>query len=684
MTRGGFFLLYGSATGQARSIAEELSEEAKRRGLRPLLMSMNEATERIASAHCLVLITSTTGDGDTPENAEKFVRRLHHNDLPANWLDKLQYALLGLGDTNYSNFCNCAKRVDARLAELGARRFVDSGFADDATSLEQTVEPWLDGLWPALLACAGQDVLQENSDDQPLDVEASANDDDSDSEVVASTEEEALPTDTMALALMQLARLSVAAGSAGAAPEPAQLLGDEHAELRLLSDADITVPGLPSFVLQTKRVEDEVAAAASSEHLTAGQNPGCALPCAAGELCVAPLLSRRRLTADGAVKAVFQVQLDVCHAAWSAQWTPGDSFGLVTPNPAGEVDALLARLGLHRAAAQQPLHLVSVGKRLASHLPSGVTCWRSLLMRCADIRATPGAPLLRLLAAHTSEKSAPRQHRRLLELCSREALRVRPALLNRPGLSLLDVLLHFPAARPPPHRLLQLLPRLQPRPYSAASSPLAVGASDRLTLVFTEVQLAATEGRRYARQGLATGLLQELEPGRDTVALFLRKNPSLFGLPVPPTPLLLVCAGAGVAPFRGFLEHLEQQQHEQPSDVWLVFGCRQREKDQLFAEEMLRWQETGLLSRYLVATSQEEPTNYVQDLLRAESAQVAQFLLTPDVKVMVCGDAAGLAKGVASALEYVLSEGAKLGAEKANQLLTEMRMQRRYQEDVWT
>lgn len=43
------------------------------------------------------------------------------------------YVLLGLGDSNYSNFCNCAKMMDTRLQEVGAKHFIAAGFADDAT-----------------------------------------------------------------------------------------------------------------------------------------------------------------------------------------------------------------------------------------------------------------------------------------------------------------------------------------------------------------------------------------------------------------------------------------------------------------------------------------------------------------------------------------------------------------------
>ena len=60
--------------------------------------------------------------------------------------------MLGLGDTNYSKFCNGAKMIDQRLLELGAERFFNTGCADDGVGLEVVVEPWRTHLWPALAA----------------------------------------------------------------------------------------------------------------------------------------------------------------------------------------------------------------------------------------------------------------------------------------------------------------------------------------------------------------------------------------------------------------------------------------------------------------------------------------------------------------------------------------------------
>jgi methionine synthase reductase len=91
-----------------------------------------------------------TGDGDPPENAGKFWREMRNKKLPENYLSNMEYALLGLGDTNYTTFLGYPKSVERQLNKMGAKQFYKSGWADDAVGLEIVVDPWIEGLWPEL------------------------------------------------------------------------------------------------------------------------------------------------------------------------------------------------------------------------------------------------------------------------------------------------------------------------------------------------------------------------------------------------------------------------------------------------------------------------------------------------------------------------------------------------------
>ncbi|KAF7495274.1 Methionine synthase reductase [Sarcoptes scabiei] len=107
----------------------------------------------------LIIVASTTGQGDPPAKAKKFFRWLKklqqkYSNLPEkndkNFtqdlekpFDHLVYALLGLGDSNYDNFVLFSKNLNKILSELGAKKFIDPAFADDAVGLELVTEPFI-------------------------------------------------------------------------------------------------------------------------------------------------------------------------------------------------------------------------------------------------------------------------------------------------------------------------------------------------------------------------------------------------------------------------------------------------------------------------------------------------------------------------------------------------------------
>ncbi len=94
----------------------------------------------------IVIVCSTTGEGDLPEAAFKFWNKLKRLNEASGYLKKIKYALLGLGDTNYSIFCGGPKKLHKKFQELGAKCFYGPFWADDGTSLELEVEPFKDGL----------------------------------------------------------------------------------------------------------------------------------------------------------------------------------------------------------------------------------------------------------------------------------------------------------------------------------------------------------------------------------------------------------------------------------------------------------------------------------------------------------------------------------------------------------
>eukprot|EP01065_Artemidia_motanka_P028546 TRINITY_DN3395_c0_g1_i1.p1 TRINITY_DN3395_c0_g1~~TRINITY_DN3395_c0_g1_i1.p1 ORF type:complete len:1046 (+),score=237.65 TRINITY_DN3395_c0_g1_i1:70-3138(+) len=141
-------LLYGSQTGNSEAIGRNIRELAQTEGFSVTIAPANQFQEVEWSTYPIFLgVFATTGDGDHCDNARKFWRHLRKRTEP---LKHMAFSVLALGDQNYSNFCKAGRDIDARLAELQASRFYDIGNADDGVGLEIVVEPWKQMLLPAL------------------------------------------------------------------------------------------------------------------------------------------------------------------------------------------------------------------------------------------------------------------------------------------------------------------------------------------------------------------------------------------------------------------------------------------------------------------------------------------------------------------------------------------------------
>ncbi|MFC4820864.1 assimilatory sulfite reductase (NADPH) flavoprotein subunit [Dokdonella ginsengisoli] len=134
-------VLYGSQTGNSRRLAEKLARDAEGAGLAVRLVRADAYTQReLKNERHLAIVISTQGDGDPPDDARGFVEFLAGKRAPQ--LPELKYTVLALGDSSYPQFCAIGRKLDARLAELGATRLVALAEAD--LDLETVAAPWLE------------------------------------------------------------------------------------------------------------------------------------------------------------------------------------------------------------------------------------------------------------------------------------------------------------------------------------------------------------------------------------------------------------------------------------------------------------------------------------------------------------------------------------------------------------
>ncbi|XP_075272911.1 methionine synthase reductase isoform X3 [Opisthocomus hoazin] len=661
-----FLLLYATQKGQAKAIAEEIRQQAGAHGLEADMHCISEMDKYNLETEKdpVVIVISTTGTGDPPDTARKFVKKIQDTTLPPDHFAHLQYGLLGLGDSEYTFFCNGGKTVDQRLQELGAQHFYDTGLADDCVGLELVVDPWIDGLWLALkevfLLQREKEGMSSHIDAVSSSVSAAphiAHELNLSSEVqnLKLEDEGVRSSDVLTQKLVNTSTVDSAGDT-----EPSLVRS-----VPPLSQSALNIPALPPEYLEVQFQD------------THGQNPHLSSLISEGTTFEVPVTKAVQLTREDAIKTALLLELDIADTVFDYQ--PGDAFFVICPNNANEVEELLHILGLSEKGEFFVCVKVKQGTKKKGaahpqHIPIRSTL-KFILTWCLEIRAVPKKAFLRALVECTSDAG---EKRRLQELCSRQGASDYTHFIRDSNICLLDLLHAFPSCKPSLNLLIEHLPKLQARSYSVSSSNLY--QPGKLCFVFNIVEFSACPARPVSRKGVCTGWLAELvapllhpsEKTLDTkggnsstekISIFARPNNS-FHLPADPSvPFMMVGPGTGISPFIGFLQH---------------------------RDELRCFLENGTLTHLKVcfsrdsSTAEVAPPKYVQDVIRLCAKDVARVLLKERGYFFLCGDKKHMADGVSDAVVDILSKEMQVDKLEAMKILATLREARQYLQDVWS
>lgn len=272
---------------------------------------------------------------------------------------------------------------------------------------------------------------------------------------------------------------------------------------------------------------------------------------------------------------------------------------------------------------------------------------REALMRYCDITSLVKKRFLKVLANYATS-AADRDS--LLTLSSLKGKAEFVTRIQEAYLHLIDLFKLFPSVKVPAGELVQMLGRIQPRYFTIASSPLQ--SQTALQMVLSVQKTLTFDG--YVRTGLCSGYLQHMfhtavyKPVR---VLFKTSN---FRLPQDPVPLLFVCNGAGIAPFRAFLQDL--QVIGTSTRVLLFYGCPTRDAHFLFRKELeevtkpssgqvLPYEHIAeqpaakpILTHLFCTFSRDQPAKvYVQSAISANAELVWEQVYNERASLFVCG-----------------------------------------------
>lgn len=543
-------VLFGSQTGTAERLAKRIARDAGQRGFAATIHDLSAyPVSRLASEQSVLVVTSTYGDGEPPDNARTFWEFLSGPSAPA--LAGMKFSVCALGDSNYPRFCAFGRSVDEQLAKLGAR--CAHPRVDCDVEFEAPFTAWLGA---ALGGLTGGET----------------------------------PT---------------AAVDSGAVPTPAK-------------SGPTPRPGPDR------------------------KNP-----------CPAPLITNRRLNAEGSAKDTRHFEFSV--EGTGLVYTAGDALGVYPANCPDLAAEIVRALGCSGD------ELVPGPEAGAPELPL-----REALISQYDItRIQPS--LIKALAAMTKAEpleklSAPDVNGELTEFVR--------------GREVIDLLLTYPQARFGPAAFVGLLKKLQPRLYSISSSPAAHAGQVHLC-----VGVVRYESLGRQRKGVCSTFLAERVSNSQPVRVFHHSN-SNFRLPAAPeTPMIMVGPGTGIAPFRGFLH--ERRAIGATGRHWLFFGDQRGATDFLFRDELETFRKDGHLARLDTAFSRDQAGKvYVQDRMLEQAAELFAWL-EAGAQFYVCGDASRMAKDVDAALHQVVRTAGGRTESQAADYVKALKVAKRYQRDVY-
>lgn len=391
-------------------------------------------------------------------------------------------------------------------------------------------------------------------------------------------------------------------------------------------------------------------------------------------------------------------------------YLPGDTIGILPQHSDDIVNEIFDKSPelkekchdkIHLKISPEALTLKKVPK-MPVHLPSCQTSLFKLFQESVDLNGIPKKAFLSALVNNSFLND--NTERRYLEiLASREgsALYTSDILQQHTSFySLLSRLKSWNLTIANIAVLFEHLPRLMPRPYSIANSALATTSLDDYDRQSTILKIMFSLNNP---PGITTRMLQQLifkfevertltvDTSNQFASIYARQsNRFQFTEEDLEKPLLMVAIGTGIAPFIGFLEHIQELRKTKPTDkppmVWLIFGCRYW-NSQLCSTRLIDFVNSGILTKFSECYSKEMDwkTKYVQDAIRNEAVEVSNLVIDADggSKIFVCGNKAMVAD-VKTAVEESLVKAEICSAiEDAKQVVDDIVKSGRYIEDIW-
>jgi len=658
-------ILYGSETGNAQDVAEEVGRLAERLRFDTTILDLNSFQLRDIKKYTLVVFTlSTAGQGEMPQNARSFWNALLSGALNPNVLGKtekrgpLRFTSFGLGDSSYPRYNVASRMLYNRLTDLKAVPFCKPGEGN-----EQHPEGHSAGLREWIVQ-----LKQSMLETFPLPDGVTALGDDE--------------------FLEPRWKLSIT----GENPEQTAAVSPDNVEAPSLTNENSANEAKESLSpsLSAKVDNDEVAPST--------------IPIPIRDSYSADLVANDRVTAADHFQDVRLLDLRLDR---NYSYGPGAVAVVYPKNFPADVEEFI-KLMHWEDVADKPVEIIRSRANASGeattpsplrHLDLGSISLtlRWLLENVIDIMSIPRRSFFANLCyfAGTSTEDEEFQKERLLELANPELIDELWDYTTRPKRTILEVMMDFTTIQIPWQYALSALPLMRGRQFSIASGGDLKQDAEGRTRVQLLVAIADPPSpiikwrRRY---GVCTRYMVTLQPGQKiNIGMqqgYLDAQPSELEAPV-----VMVGPGTGVAPMRAMAQQRyawgKKREHATPgkhleNDI-LLFGCRGKNTDYFFKDEWEQLSQTeGLQVCTAFSRDKTEPRSYVQDQIRQHASAIYRAVHDVNGRIYVCGSSGNMPKGVREAfLDVLVEQRASMSREEAEAHLDGMEKAGRYKQETW-
>ena len=362
---------------------------------------------------------------------------------------------------------------------------------------------------------------------------------------------------------------------------------------------------------------------------------------------VGTVVDKVKITGRDSDKEVYHVEISL--EGSGIVYEPGDSVGILANNPPALVEAILEHTKLDgNETVQIKDGEFTLREALSDHLEITVLT-RDVIQKYYELS---GDSKLKEVVEDEAQLDGLLYGHDVLDLLEEYPYNFNPQ-------ELADVLRSFPA-----------------RLYSISSSQDAVGEEVHVTVSAVRYSVKGRE-----RGGACSTYLADRIEIDSPISVFIEKNPS-FKLPDnEDTPVILIGAGTGVAPYRAFLQHREANNLK--GNTWLFFGERRFHSDFLYQIEWQKLLKDGYLEKIDVAFSRDQEKKvYVQNRLLEKQKELFEWL-NKGANIYLCGDMKQMARDVQATLLRIFEAEGGMSEEKALEYLKTLKKEKRFQTDVY-